>query len=160
MIIIKSEIINSFSKSVEENLSQVAGLCISKNKTFIKKSIKEDSCVNIVCGITGSIYGQVILCIPKEIATVISSTMLNDIPIVIIDDKAKDVLLELGSIIFANSIAYYKSLGMDIDMTLPVIIIGDNIEYFTKSKVDCVSFDCEIGKIMLYFILKQTKVER
>jgi len=86
--------------------------------------------VNIVCGITGEIEGQVIYGMSIIAADKIASIMLGA-PVVTFDQLAASAIAELGNMISGNSMTALSSTGYVCDITPPTIIRGSNVKIST-----------------------------
>jgi chemotaxis protein CheX len=86
--------------------------------------------VNIVCGITGDIEGQVIYGMNIIAADKIASLMLGQ-PVVTFDQLAASAIAELGNMISGNSATLLTGQGYSCDITPPTIIKGSNVKIST-----------------------------
>lgn len=86
--------------------------------------------VNIVCGITGPIEGQVIYGMTIVTADKVASLMLGQ-PVVTFDQLAASAIAELGNMISGNSITLLSAKGLICDITPPTIIRGANVKIST-----------------------------
>ncbi|ARU43508.1 hypothetical protein CCB81_04785 [Armatimonadetes bacterium Uphvl-Ar2] len=86
--------------------------------------------VNIVCGITGDVEGQVIFGMSIVAADRIASRMLGS-PVVTFDQLAASAIAELGNMISGNSMTLLHGQGFTCDITPPTIIKGSNVKIST-----------------------------
>jgi chemotaxis protein CheX len=86
--------------------------------------------VNIVCGITGAIEGQVIYGMSIIGADKLASKMLGA-PVVTFDQLAASAIAELGNMISGNSMTLLSSQGYSCDITPPTIVKGSNVKIST-----------------------------
>lgn len=86
--------------------------------------------VNIVCGITGAIQGQVIYGMSVTTADRIASLMLGS-TVVTFDQLAASAIAELGNMISGNSLTALAASGFQCDITPPTIIRGSNVKITT-----------------------------
>lgn len=86
--------------------------------------------VNIVCGITGDVEGQVIFGMSIVAADRIASKMLGS-PVVTFDQLAASAIAELGNMISGNSMTLLHGQGFTCDITPPTIIKGSNVKIST-----------------------------
>jgi chemotaxis protein CheX len=86
--------------------------------------------VNIVCGITGDVEGQVIYGMSVIAADRIASKMLGA-PVVTFDQLAASAIAELGNMISGNSVTLLSSQGYKVDITPPTIVKGSNVKIST-----------------------------
>lgn len=86
--------------------------------------------VNIVCGITGQIEGQVIYGMSMVAADKIASIMLGQ-PVITFDQLAASAIAELGNMVSGNSMTLLSGRGYSCDITPPTIIRGTNVKIST-----------------------------
>jgi len=86
--------------------------------------------VNIICGITGDVEGQVIFGMSIVAADRIASRMLGS-PVVTFDQLAASAIAELGNMISGNSMTLLHGQGFTCDITPPTIIKGSNVKIST-----------------------------
>jgi chemotaxis protein CheX len=86
--------------------------------------------VNIICGVTGAIQGQVIYGMSMTTADKIASKMLGQ-TVVTFDKLAASAIAELGNMISGNSMTLLSGSGFECDITPPTIIRGSNVKIST-----------------------------
>lgn len=86
--------------------------------------------VNIVCGITGDIEGQVIYGMSIIAADKVASKMLCA-PVVTFDQLAASAIAELGNMISGNAATLLAGQGYHCDITPPTIVKGSNVKIST-----------------------------
>lgn len=86
--------------------------------------------VNVVCGITGQIEGQVIYGMTVQTADKIASIMIGQ-PVITFDALAASAIAELGNMISGHSMNQLSSAGYVCDITPPTIIRGSNVRITT-----------------------------
>lgn len=86
--------------------------------------------VNIVCGITGDVEGQVIYGMSIIAADKIASLMLGA-PVVTFDQLAASAIAELGNMISGNSLTLLAQAGYRCTITPPTIVKGSNVKIST-----------------------------
>lgn len=86
--------------------------------------------VNVVCGITGPIEGQVIYGMSAATAEKIASTMLGQ-AVVTFDALAASAIAELGNMVCGHAVQGLSQTGFTCDITPPTIIRGTNIRVST-----------------------------
>ncbi|MBS1710777.1 MAG: chemotaxis protein CheX [Armatimonadetes bacterium] len=83
--------------------------------------------VNIVCGITGEIEGQVIYGMSLLTAKNMASKMLGGMAVKEFDQLAASAIAELGNMISGGSSSKLFESGFKTDITPPTIVKGPNI---------------------------------
>jgi chemotaxis protein CheX len=86
--------------------------------------------VNILCGVTGNIEGQVIYGMSIISADKIASLMIGA-SVVTFDQLAASAIAELGNMISGNSMTLLAASGFTCDITPPTIIRGSNVKVST-----------------------------
>ncbi|MCU0315718.1 MAG: chemotaxis protein CheX [Fimbriimonadaceae bacterium] len=86
--------------------------------------------VNIVCGITGDIEGQVIYGMSVRTADKIAGIMIGS-PVQTFDALAASAIAELGNMISGNSVTMLAQQGFNCDITPPTIVKGSNVKITT-----------------------------
>lgn len=86
--------------------------------------------VNIVCGITGDVVGQVIYGMSIVAADKIASKMLGQ-SIVTFDQLAASAIAELGNMVSGNAMTLLSDQGFSCDITPPTIVKGTNVKIST-----------------------------
>ncbi len=86
--------------------------------------------LNIVCGITGDVAGQVIYGMSLVAGDRIASKMIGH-TVVSFDQLAASAIAELGNMISGNSLALLATEGYSCDITPPTIVKGSNVKIST-----------------------------
>jgi chemotaxis protein CheX len=115
------------SMSVLQQLIMVAparGQLSARPRVFTSQQI------NIVCGITGDIEGQVIYGMSSATADKIASQMIGQ-PVVTFNQLAASAIAELGNMISGNAMTLLSQQGFVCDITPPTIVKGSNVKITT-----------------------------
>lgn len=88
--------------------------------------------VNVVCGVTGTVAGQVIYGMPAGTADKVAGKMIGQ-PVVTFDALAASAIAELGNMISGNSMMAMAAAGYECDITPPTIIRGTNVSISTSA---------------------------
>lgn len=115
------------SMSVMQQLVQVSpvrGQLTARPRVFTSQQI------NIVCGITGAVEGQVIFGMSALTADKIASAMIGQ-PIVTFNQLAASAIAELGNMISGNAMTLLSQQGFVCDITPPTIVKGSNVKITT-----------------------------
>lgn len=123
----KVEYINPFLKASVEVLRMMAQLEFTMGKPYLKTSPFTAENMIIVVGITGEIRGQAVISMSLEMAKTIASCMMMGMPVPEMDEMAKSALSELGNMIMGNSATLLFNLGVNIDITPPTMMMGENM---------------------------------
>lgn len=135
----KVEYIEPFIKASQNILLQVANEETVLGKMFLKDSTFHGDNVIIIIGIAGDVKGQVIFNLSQNSACNVVSKMMCGMPVLTLDDMAKSAIGELANMISGNAAMLFSEQKINLDITPPTIMIGDNIQISTtKSKAICV----------------------
>lgn len=126
----KVEYINPFVQASMSVIEMMLGLTPVRGNLTARPEVFTTQQVNIVCGVTGGIQGQVIYGMSMMTADKIASRMLGQ-PVVTFDKLAASAIAELGNMISGNSITLLASAGFTADITPPTIIRGSNVKITT-----------------------------
>jgi chemotaxis protein CheX len=126
------EYINPFIEASKNVLKGAANIEVTLGKLYMKTSPYLSDSVAIIVGVTGKIRGQVTFSISKELACKIASCMMMGMPVNELDEMSKSALAELGNMIMGNTATIFYGKGMQIDITPPTILTGDNMQFSTN----------------------------
>lgn len=123
----KVEFVTPFVQAAISVLGQIVGAAPERGPLSARPQVYTTQQLNVVCGITGSIEGNVIYGMPIITADRIASKMLGQ-PIVTFDALAASAISELGNMISGNSATIIASQGRTVDITPPTIVKGSNVK--------------------------------
>jgi chemotaxis protein CheX len=123
----KAEYINPFIKASTEVLRTIVNVEFKTGAPYLKQSPLAPDNVMILVGITGEIRGQVTLSMKKQVAMDIASSMMMGMPVDELDEMSKSALSELGNMIMGNTATLLFNNGINIDITPPTLMMGDNL---------------------------------
>jgi len=83
-------------------------------------------------GVTGRIKGQVCFELSEEIAKKIASSMMGGMPITELDYISMSAVSEMGNMIMGNASMILANKAINIDITPPSLLTGENIEMLGK----------------------------
>jgi len=135
------EYINPFIEASQQVFQMVTGVKPSLKKVYIKNSPYPSDSVAVIVGLTGKIRGQVIISLSVDTAKTIASTMMGGMPVEVFDDMAKSAISELGNMIIGNSATILSTRGINVEITPPTLLIGDNIYVSQQMNTICVPLD-------------------
>lgn len=123
----KAEYINPFIKASTEVLRTIVNVEFKTGAPYLKQSPLAPDNVMILVGITGEIRGQVTLSMKKQVAMDVASSMMMGMPVTELDEMSKSALSELGNMIMGNTATLLFNNGINIDITPPTLMMGDNL---------------------------------
>jgi chemotaxis protein CheX len=129
----KVEHINPFIKATTGVLKTIANIDFETGKPYIKASPYLPKNVIIVVGITGEIRGQAVISMDESVARQIASAMMMGMPVDELDELSKSALSELGNMIMGNSATLLFNSGVNIDITPPTLMMGENMSISSGS---------------------------
>jgi chemotaxis protein CheX len=110
----------------------------------------------ILIGITGDIKGQAMLSFDESMALKVVSKMMGGMEIKDLDDIGKSALSELGNMILGNSATLLFNIGVEIDITPPTLMTGENLSVSgNQMQVISVPLDSDGEKIDLSIFIKE-----
>ena len=133
------EYINAFVESSVNVINQTTGLTVKTGKTYVKNRPYKGDNIIVMIGLTGKIVGNVVITFKTDLACKIASYMMMGMPVTELNDIAKSAICELCNMILGNTVTILANKGMNIDITPPSILTGQNLELSVhKSIVVCV----------------------
>lgn len=105
----------------------MAQMEFAMGKPYLKTSPFTAENMIIVVGITGEIRGQAVISMGIDMAKTIASAMMMGMPVHEMDEMAKSALSELGNMIMGNSATLLFNQGINIDITPPTLMMGENM---------------------------------
>lgn len=133
-----------FESMVQMNLSlgkpEVASLKFEL-RTFI-----------IQVGVTGEMKGQVLLAMPVDNALNIASRMMGGMEITELDELSRSALGELSNMIMGNTATLFSNMGILIDITPPLSMIGSRVSLQADVQALKVPFIFEGGEFISLYV--------
>lgn len=152
----KAEYINPFIKASTEVLRTIVNVEFKTGAPYLKQSPLAPDNVMILVGITGEIRGQVTLSMKKQVAMDIASSMMMGMPVSELDEMSKSALSELGNMIMGNTATLLFNNGINIDITPPTLMMGDNLSIsVTGMQTVGIPLLSELGSINLDISAKE-----
>lgn len=82
--------------------------------------------------------------------------MMMGMPVDELDELSKSALSELANMIMGNSATLLFNAGVNIDITPPTLMMGDNMQISAGSmRTVCVPLKCNLGELMLDVSVKE-----
>lgn len=140
------EYINPFIQGTQSVLKNVCNEDTSLGKIYLKSSPYTGETISIIIGVTGDIKGQVIFSLNINSACTIASKMMMGMPVPEMDELAKSAISELTNMILGNTATLFYNKGINIDITPPSLLMGQNIQISTtKSQTICIPLKLNDG---------------
>ncbi|MBL8040111.1 MAG: chemotaxis protein CheX [Chthonomonas sp.] len=126
----RAEFVNPFVIGAGAVLKTLLGVDSKLGQLSARPTIFTTQEVNVVCGITGQVQGQVIYGMSFATAESVSDKMLGGV-----SDRSEELitsaLAELGNMISGNCVTNLSSAGFVCDITPPTIMKGENVSIST-----------------------------
>jgi chemotaxis protein CheX len=155
----KVEFVTPFVQGAISVMEMVLGSAPERGPLSARPQVYTTQQLNVVCGITGQVEGNVIYGMPIITADKIASRMLGQ-PVVTFDALAASAIAELGNMISGNSATLMAGQGFHVDITPPTIVKGTNVK-ITSVNVPALMIPLRIegiGEIELNVSLRQAEV--
>lgn len=132
-----AEHINPFLVSATKILKDMCFIDSKIGKPFLTDCQFDNDSVIIVIGVTGEMRGQVLIEMKMNVACDIASKMCM-MPVTEMDELSKSAIGELGNMIMGNAATIFSTKGVGIDITPPVLAIGNMSISNLQSKNICI----------------------
>lgn len=126
----KVEYVSPFAEGAMSVFQMLLGVTPERGSLAARPQMFTTQQINIVCGVTGAIEGQVIYGMSMVTADKIASRMIGQ-PVVTFDQLAASAIAELGNMVSGNSLSLLSKSGYTCDITPPTIIRGSNVKITT-----------------------------
>jgi len=131
--------INPFIEASQTVLRQIASISAKLGKVYLKDSPYKSDSILILVGLTGSIRGQAVFSMSKNLAMRIASSMMFGMPVVELDEISISAISELTNMILGNAATLLYNRGTSVEITPPSLLMGDNMTISqSKMKTVCV----------------------
>lgn len=134
----KAEYINPFIASFEIVVGQVLNENIERGNLYLKSGSNGKNNVVISIGITGDLRGHLMMSMNKITAMNVASKMMGGMEVADFDDMAKSAVAELGNMIAGNATSNFYEMGKKIDITPPLLYVGEDISAFNRGTTLCI----------------------
>ncbi|MBX3112506.1 MAG: chemotaxis protein CheX [Fimbriimonadaceae bacterium] len=141
----KVEYVSPFVGASINVVQTLIGTTPNRGQLSARPQVFTSQQVNIVCGVTGDVEGQVIYGMSVVTADKIASAMCGT-QIVTFDQLAASAIAELGNMISGNSATLLSQQGYVVDITPPTIVKGTNVK-ITTLDIPALVIPIEIGDL-------------
>ncbi len=140
------EYINPFIEASQVVLKSAANMDVTLGKIYLKSSPYSSDTLAIIIGLTGTLRGQVIFSMNKDMALGIASAMMGGMEVTEMNEITKSAVTEATNMILGNTATIFYNNGITIDITPPSLLMGDNMQISTsKMKTVCVPLNISSG---------------
>lgn len=150
------DLVNSFSTATVSILKSYCGVKVEKGDVVVKRSVSPLQGVGVFIGITGDISGRILFDMERETASKLVS-LLNEEVIESINDIFIATMKEFTNMSAGVAINHLSTVGIDLDMTTPTIIMGEHMSLVeaASERILNVNYISDIGTIGLNIILHE-----
>lgn len=154
----KAEQINSFAEASQDIINQVTGCQINIGESYVKQAPYRGDSAVVLIGITGQLYGSVILSFSTNLACKIASIMMGGMSVPELDEIAKSAVAELSNMILGNAAANLYKIGITVDITPPTVFTGSNMSV-SPTQGETISFPLKFddGEVLEFDLIIKEK---
>ncbi len=135
----KQEYINSFVESSQSVIAQVTGMQSTIGTIEVKDIPYTSDSVVVLIGLTGQLYGSVIISLSKGLACNIASIMMGGMEVTELDEISKSAIAELGNMVMGNTANSLSQQNITVDITPPTVFTGENMQVSpNKAETVCI----------------------
>lgn len=150
----RAELLNPFIRSFNNTVSCFLKNCPQKKSVQVLSSLNHDTNVHIFLGVAGDLTGTVFLSAGRENALQLASAMTG-LKCADFDDISASALQELLNITSGGAATEFSQMGINIEITPPTFILGDNIDIRVHFPV--ISVELFIDGVAVYLNLAVKK---
>lgn len=137
------------SLSIFERMVQM-DLCLGKPEI---DSLKFESTTFIIqVGVTGEMKGQVLLAMPVDNALNIASRMMGGMEVTELNELSRSALGELSNMIMGNTATLFSNIGILIDITPPLSMLGSRVSLQADVQALKIPFLFEEGEFISLYV--------
>lgn len=152
------KIINPFIQATQSVIQTLCNVETAVGKVYLKNSPFFANQIIIVIGLVGKIRGQVYFELSRETAICIASSMMGGMPVVEMDEISKSAISEMGNMIMGNTCSLFAQESIQIDITPPSLMSGNNIEISNRQPTIAIPLELsELGLLTLNVTIEQDK---
>lgn len=140
------EFINPFIEASTSIIRQTTGITPKLGKLYVKNAPYRSDSVLVMIGLTGKIYGSVVINFSVESACKVASAMMGGLEVKSLDEIAKSAIAELCNMILGNTATVFSTKSIEIDITPPAVLTGQNMQLSVhRSVIVCIPLELENG---------------
>jgi chemotaxis protein CheX len=149
-------IINPFIASTKTIFSDMVHISLTAGKPYVKpvrERFHKLYRISTVIGMEGSCRGQLVLSMSEPVCLAISSGLLGE-PITKVNADAYDAIAELANMIAGGAKKHMNS-EKPITLTIPKIMLTENVTYLKGEPILIIPFDTSAGKLILQITMHE-----
>ncbi|MBP8629927.1 MAG: chemotaxis protein CheX [Negativicutes bacterium] len=120
-----AKLINPFIDAFHTIMPQIGFTEVKRGNISLKDKTATSKGVTVLVGLTKELGGNVAYNMSEETAKFVASTMMMGMPVESMDDMAQSAISELANMLTANSATNLSQMGIEVDISTPILTIGD-----------------------------------
>lgn len=146
----KVQYLNPFIQAAQLVIKMICGVEAKLGKVYLRNSPFSVNQAVIIIGVIGKIKGQVCFELSLDTAKKIASVMMGGIPVTELDEISKSAVSEMGNMIMGNASTIFANENINIDITPPSLLTGQQIEMSNKVSTIVIPLELEgLGSIAI-----------
>lgn len=134
--------INALVESSKNIINQMTGENLTLKNIRTKEEVRSQETLTVISGICNKDKSfQIMLNYTEILAKNISSIVKGGIPIAILDEESKYIIIEISKMIISNSIIQCENKIEDIYVIQPSLIKANNLSYNTEGLITTLEFE-------------------
>jgi chemotaxis protein CheX len=152
----RAEFLEPFVEAAREVLAQELGTDVTPGKLSLATGAATTLDVTVVIGITGRLTGIATYGMPATMATALLEKLLGA-PVTELDDLALSGVAELGNVITGHATTLLSGMGLNCDLSLPMLLVGAGSRLSTASiQRLAIPLHTEVGTLQAQVAIKVT----
>jgi len=154
---LEAKLLNPIVASLGDSVSMFTGVEPQKEKVnILNESVPGDTNTHVLVGVTGDIYGTVLLSLEKEAALKLASTM-SGMEFSDFDDISISALKELSNMVVGGAVTSYSQMGIAAEISPPTFLEGNNLNIRASYPLVSVCFALNDFKFYVNLSIKQKR---
>jgi chemotaxis protein CheX len=154
---VNEEYINPFIQASQSVIEMLCGIKAKLGKVYLRNSPFAVNQVVVMIGVIGKIKGQVCFELSADTAKKIASAMMGGMSVPELNEISKSAVSEMGNMIMGNASTVFSNRNINIDITPPSLLMGENIEMSNKAASIVVPLELEgFGTISINVAAEET----
>ena len=122
------KLVNPFLQAIQNIMPQLGFKMVNRGRLSLGEKDLHGQGVTIIVGLSEQAQGNVVYNMTRETACQIASTMMNGMPVTELDELAQSAVSELGNMLTANAATNFSTLGLNVNISSPSMIIGHDFK--------------------------------
>lgn len=145
------EYINPFIQAANSVIKAITGVNLKIGRVQLKPKTFALHDLVIMIRVTGNINGQIFFELTDETAKRVASSMMSGLHILKFDEMSISAICEMGNMIIGNAGTIFYEKDIEINMTSPNVLVGEEINIQSKIPTFVIPITLEkIGELKMY----------